>query len=219
MKKLSKRLETIISVIDECYAVVDVGTDHAWLPIELVRRGISKKVYAIDNKSGPLEKAKANVTSAGLLDNIECILEDGLQNFREDVDVAIIAGVGVQTIISILEHAYNLQNYKRLVLQPNYGMPLLRKWLSEHGWGIAREKILFERNAYYEIVVAVQMVQPLTIEEIEFGPILMLEKSDAFIDKYNEELRLITNLILTISDPKKKHELLDRANKIKKVLQ
>ncbi|MFA6739347.1 MAG: class I SAM-dependent methyltransferase [Bacilli bacterium] len=219
MKKLSKRLESLISVIQECNTIADIGTDHAWLPIELIRRGIASKVYAIDNKTGPLNKARDNIETAGVSEKIRCILSDGLSAFQEEVDAVIIAGVGVQTIISILENAHNLKDYKRLVLQPNYGMPLLRKWLSDHDWGIIKEKILFERGTYYEIIVAVQKTQSLDEDEIEFGPILMHEKSKVFCDKYNDEIRAIQDLIPSISDYNKREELNKKVDKIKKVLQ
>ena len=100
---ISKRLETIASMVPSGKVVFDVGSDHALLPCYLVENGISTKVYAGDNKKGPLESALKNISVHGLNDKIIPVLSDGLNEAREDVEVVIIAGMGYHTAIDIIE--------------------------------------------------------------------------------------------------------------------
>ena len=81
----------------------DIGTDHAFLPIMLVKDGTVPKAYACDITEGPLSIAKKNIAHEGLNDRIQPILSDGFTHVPYDVQCAVIAGMGCDTIISILE--------------------------------------------------------------------------------------------------------------------
>ena len=67
--KLSKRLETVASFVPKGSNIADIGTDHGYVPIYLVREGLAEHAVAMDVRKGPLERAKAHVAEAGQKQN------------------------------------------------------------------------------------------------------------------------------------------------------
>ena len=133
--------------------ICDVGTDHAFLPIYLVQNGIAEKAVAGDIRKGPLQSAVQNITKAGLQDKIRTVLSDGLQNVPPDglTDI-IIAGMGGETIIHILETCpFSLKN-SNLIFQPMTKAELLRKWLYEHGFEIQDETCVPDKKFLYAVM-------------------------------------------------------------------
>ena len=101
---LSIRLKTIVSMIEECDSVVDVGTDHGYVPIYLVKNGVIKTAIASDINRGPVEKARKNVHLNNVSEQISCRLGSGLSTVnRGEAQIAIIAGMGGNLIRDILE--------------------------------------------------------------------------------------------------------------------
>ncbi len=175
-----KRLETIATMIPKDCILADIGTDHAQLPIMLVKNNACKKVYACDAKKGPLAIAKENIASENLSDKIETILSDGFSNIPMDINVAVIAGMGYYTAEMILENAYDrLHLLNQIIVQINLDSPYMRKWINDHHFTIDDEKYISERNKDYEIISfsTKENSKELTEEEIFLGPILMKERS------------------------------------------
>ena len=142
-----KRLETILSFVEKGAIVADIGTDHAQLPILLVERNICNKVYACDEKKGPLSIAEENIKSNGLSDKIETILSDGFAHIPMDIDMAVIAGMGYYTAKMILENAQNrLHLLNKIIVQINVDSHLMRNWINENHYTILEEKYVNERN-------------------------------------------------------------------------
>jgi len=96
------RLQTILSRIEKCETLADIGTDHAYLPIEAVRAGLCERAIACDIVAGPLHIAKKNIRAAQLEHKIDVRLGDGLRPLREnEADCIVIAGMGGMNIIEI----------------------------------------------------------------------------------------------------------------------
>lgn len=110
--KLSKRLETIASFIPEGSKVADIGTDHGYIPIHLVQEGKATHAIAMDVRTGPLCRAQSHIAEAGLSDMIEVRLSDGLLKLEKDeADCVVIAGMGGELMIHILEEGRHLWDY------------------------------------------------------------------------------------------------------------
>ena len=93
--KLSERLNTVVSFVKPGSRVVDVGTDHGYVPIELAQRGIISHGLAMDVRKGPLERAKEHIRQYGLEDVIETRLSDGICQLQDhEADTVIVAGMG-----------------------------------------------------------------------------------------------------------------------------
>lgn len=151
---LSPRLRTCCNFIAPGDRVADVGTDHAYLGIWLLTQGLASFVIASDIRQGPLSAARANAQRFGCGDKMGFYLSDGVQSIPRDFDTLVIAGMGAQTMVHILEAAPWLTG-RRLVLQPQNKPQLLRKFLSAGGWRIREEALVRDGRFLYSVMEAV----------------------------------------------------------------
>ncbi|WP_335869394.1 tRNA (adenine(22)-N(1))-methyltransferase [Bacillus sp. 2205SS5-2] len=189
-EKLSKRLEKVASFIPHESRLVDIGSDHAYLPCYAVKAGIVNFAIAGEVVEGPYESAKHQVQQLRLENHIRVRLGSGLEVIsRGEVNVITIAGMGGTLISSILEEGKEkLVGNERLILQPNVSAISIRKWLMKNGWAVVKEEILEEENKIYEIVVAEKGDSyQLTEKELLLGPILIKENNDIFKKKWQQE--------------------------------
>lgn len=185
---LSKRLLTIAKLVDKNKVVYDVGSDHGLLPCFLLTNNICPKVYAVDNKKGPLDKAKENARRFNVEDRMICKLSSGIEDIENDVNIITIAGMGFYTVKEILE-GKDLSKYDKLIVQVNKDVDGLRRWISDNNYTILDEEVVFEDH-YYEIVVFnTKEYKKLSEEEIIFGPINLKKKSKTFKDYLEYKLK------------------------------
>ena len=187
---ISKRLELVASFVPQGAILLDVGSDHAYLPIELVERGQIEAAIAGEVVEGPFQSAVKNVEAHGLKEKIQVRLANGLAAFEEEdqVTVITIAGMGGRLIATILEEGLDkLSNIQRLILQPNNREDDLRIWLQDHGFQIVAESILEEAGKFYEILVVEAGQMKLSASDVRFGPFLSKEVSPVFVQKWQKE--------------------------------
>lgn len=150
MIPLSPRLLCCASMIKGDYAC-DIGTDHALLPIYLIKSGRCQRVLATDVKDGPLAAAKKSLARYQVTDCIQLCLSDGFQKVpNKGITDAIIAGMGGETIRDILKasEAKWLERGTNLVLQPMTRSEILRQWLAEHGFTVTKETAVKDVHLY-----------------------------------------------------------------------
>ena len=187
---ISKRLELVASFVPQGAILLDVGSDHAYLPIDLVERRRINSAIAGEVVEGPYQSAVKNVEAHGLREKIQVRLANGLTAFEEEdqVSVITIAGMGGRLISTILEEGLDkLANVERLILQPNNREDDLRIWLQDHGFQIISESILEEAGKFYEILVVEAGQMKLSASDIRFGPFLSKEVSPVFVQKWQKE--------------------------------
>ena len=172
---LSDRLLACCAFVRPGDRVADVGCDHGYLSIHLLQTGIASHVYASDVREGPLSSAKRNAADYGITEKIDFFLSDGVQSLPRDFDTLVCAGMGGDTMVSILSAAPWLQggNY-RLILQCQSKTPLLRRYLSENGWEIHRETVLRDGRFLYTVMEVLWNPETpkLTVGEWYFSPAL-----------------------------------------------
>ena len=194
MTLLSKRLQAVYQMVDTNTRVADIGSDHAYLPVELIEKKVSTYAIAGEVAPGPMSRSKEDVDKFGLSEQIDVRLGDGLAVIKEsdDIDTVTIAGMGGILIQSILTRATpeQLSNVKTLILQPNIGEPLVRHWLVENDFAIVDENIVEEDHHVYEIIKANKVDAPVALTEPEFlmGPVLMKKKTPTFVAKWQHKL-------------------------------
>ena len=151
--ELSKRLKMISSYVDKCDSLIDVGTDHGYIPIYLVKKGICNTSIASDINKGPIEKAKLNVRMEGLKDKISCRLGGGLKTVKEsEIESVIIAGMGGNLTRDILiEDMNKVKKFKFLILQPAQNPEVLREYLYKNNYEILAEDVCFDEGKFYEL--------------------------------------------------------------------
>ena len=177
---LSDRLLACCGFVHPGDRVADVGCDHGYLSIHLLQTGIASHVYASDVRQGPLSSAKRNAASYGVKDKIDFFLSDGVQSLPRDFDTLICAGMGADTMVSILTAAPWLQGGAyRLILQCQSKTPLLRQYLSETGWQIAAETVLRDGRFLYTVMEVIwnPSVPKLTVGQWYFPPALLKRKT------------------------------------------
>lgn len=151
--KLSSRLLACAELVQKGNVAADIGTDHGHLPIYLLENGICPRVLAADLREKPLDAARRNARLAGITENLEFYLSDGLARVPlEGVDTIICAGMGGDTIIEILRNAAALPDNVQLILQPQADAPRLRGFLGQKGYGIRREVFARDGNFVYTIM-------------------------------------------------------------------
>ncbi|MEJ9270528.1 tRNA (adenine(22)-N(1))-methyltransferase TrmK [Geobacillus stearothermophilus] len=202
--RLSKRLATVASFIPKGAVLADIGSDHAYLPGYACLHGYVSKAIAGEVADGPLRSAQQQVEKTGLSDRISVRKGDGLAVIAPgEVDCITIAGMGGSLITRILDEGKEkLVGVQRLILQPNIGAELIRRWLFDHGWELIAERILKEDGQIYEVLVAERgdARRPYRHLEAELllGPFLRRENSEVFREKWQRELlhwkRIIADL-------------------------
>lgn len=180
--ELPPRLRLIAGWVPEGAYLADVGTDHGYLPTWLRLRGTIRGAVASDLRSGPLERAKATGALYGV-DRIEYRLCSGLADIRPtEVDTIVIAGMGGETMLSILEAApWTADGQHTLLLQPQTHEELVRRYLADHGFAITREALVRDRGTIYTVMEARAGEMTLTPCEIWGGVKLM---GDPLADRY-----------------------------------
>lgn len=196
-----KRLKAISDFIYPYRRIADIGCDHGYLIKIAFDNNLIDYAYAIDNKIGPLNSSKNNLKD---YQNVAYFLSDGLDKVDESIECVIIAGMGGMLIISILEkNKDKLKNIKRLILQANRDEYLLRKYLVENGFYIQDEKIIKEDNKYYEIDCFKKGYEEYDFNDLYFGKILMKNKDDVFIEKWNNKYQKYKNIKAYSTDTEK----------------
>ena len=154
--KLDSRLMAIANLVRKDKIFADIGTDHAYLPVYLVEKGVIEKAIAADLRVGPLENAKLAVELYNYSDKIELRLSDGLDNFKEnEVEEIAVAGMGGLLISSFIERTNWLKHSDiHLILQPMTHIEELRKALFNNGFIIDNEVVAEDGDKLYIIISA-----------------------------------------------------------------
>lgn len=156
-----KRINAITSLIDPCENVIDVGSDHAYLAINLLKNDIAKFILNVDINKKPLQQGILNLTKANLLDKTMNIQNDGLKDLekndsiKKEYEYLVISGLGSHIIINILSHNNLLIN--NFILQTNKNEFILREWLYKNKFKIIKEIYIEENKIYYPIFHAIKI--------------------------------------------------------------
>ncbi len=148
---LDGRLASVMKFVRQGARFADVGTDHAYLPLALLRAGRIEHAVCSDINAGPLDSAKANAREAGLEDKMRFYLTDGAAALAgENLSDVAIAGMGGELIADIIDRAPFLRNENiRLILQPMSRQEHLRRFLWERGFEIEAEDYSYSQSKYY----------------------------------------------------------------------
>ena len=188
--ELSVRLEAVAKMVTKGNRVCDVGCDHGYISIYLVKNNIRPYVYAMDVNKGPLERAKEHILAYGYEERIETILSDGLIALDDrESDALVCAGMGGKLVNKILtEGMEKVKKMQELILQPQSEIHLVRAFLREQGFYIDREDMVFEDGKYYPMMhVLVHSDKKNEDNPVldKFGPMLLKEKNPILGDYLN----------------------------------
>lgn len=153
--KLSPRMQAIADMADGKVAA-DIGCDHAFVSINLIKEKGFEKVIAMDVRKGPLEIAAKNISLYDVEDKIDIRLSDGFEKLSEnEADTAIIAGMGGELMVDILKSGkIHTDNDIALILQPQSEPEKVRKYILDIGYKIHDEVMLIDDGKYYVVIRA-----------------------------------------------------------------
>ena len=150
---LSSRLLTCCNYVNQGDRVADIGCDHGYLGIHLLKTGVAQSIIAADINEQPLHSATVNALKFGVRDRMRFFLSNGAVSIPRDFDTMVCAGMGADTMISILTAAPWLRSEQyRLILQCQSKTPMLRRWLAEQGWRINRETLAKDGKFVYSVM-------------------------------------------------------------------
>ncbi|MFC5848463.1 tRNA (adenine(22)-N(1))-methyltransferase TrmK [Deinococcus petrolearius] len=194
---LDARLGAVLALVRaEVHA--DIGTDHARLPVALIRSGRARRCVAVDLNPGPLAQARRNVAGAGLAGRIEVRPGDGFAPLRPgEADSASLCGMGAATIRGVLERA-GVALPPRLVLQPNDSPEPLRVWAQARGYHLTAETLAAGYWLYPVLALeradgpdpAYAGLPPAAA--LRYGPLLLRAAGAALREQVEADLRRLT---------------------------
>ncbi len=225
---LSPRLKAIAEKVPQGSKVADIGTDHGFIPVYLVKNGVAPKVIASDISRNSLEKTKMLVKEQGFSDSIEVRLGSGLKVLKGgEVDTVIIAGMGGNLIKNILEESPDiLKDISRLILQPMSSQSKLRHWLIQNDFTIKDEELVLDNGRIYEIMLVEHGKQEQWNDiELEISPRL-IEKKHRLLEPFVlNKMAIMENVISKLKNSntenalKKRKDCEEKLKKYKEVYQ
>lgn len=225
---LSPRLKAIANLVPRCRSAADIGTDHGYVPLHLVKTGKIEYAIAADISPGSLNKAEELIHQHRMEDCMEARLGSGLSVLKPgEADTIIIAGMGGLLICDILEQGKAVaEKASTLILQPMVAQEELRRWLVSNNYCIVEEDLVREDNRIYEIIVAVPCPDPVKPERdiyYDIGWKLIESKHPLLEDFIEKKIRSLEGIINQLQAGKSEavarrmKELKDRLGQYKEV--
>lgn len=222
--ELSKRLYQVASAVTSGNRMVDIGTDHGYVPIYLLEKGISPFAIAMDVNKGPLERAKEHITEKGLSLKIATRLSDGLEKVEpEEVDSIVMAGMGGDLICRIMRcRPQFMAAGKEFILQPQSEWAKVRHFLEENDYNIIEERFLQEDGKYYVILKCQPGADPQIYEPVagldpeflyEYGPLLVRQQPAVWMEYLSKQLRKKKSIVRNIKNLQKTSEAAEQTAK------
>lgn len=196
--KINDRLKQIGDLVEANSFCLDIGCDHAFLDIYLVKKNKNIKAIASDIAEGPVKQAKENIKREGLEDKIEVRLGNGLDTYSDEIDTVIISGMGGRNMIGIFKNNMAvLKKIKTIIISPNNYQIDIKKFLTKNGFYIDDEELVKDKKFIYQIIKFKGGKKRYSKREYFFGPILLQKKGELFEEYYKRE-KLSREILVSI---------------------
>lgn len=196
--KINDRLKHIGDLVEANSFCLDIGCDHAFLDIYLVKQNKNIKAIASDIAEGPVKQARENIKREGLEDTIEVRLGNGLDTYSDEVNTVIIAGMGGRNMIGIFKNNMKvLKKIDTIIVSPNNYQIDVKKFLTKNGFYIDDEELVKEKKFIYQIIKFKRGRKHYTRKEFFFGPVLLKKKGNLFEEYYKRE-KLSREILISI---------------------
>lgn len=220
MPPLSPRLAAVARYVRRSHALIDVGTDHGYLPASLILDGVIERAAACDIGVGPLRNAEKTAEKYGIRDKLKLVLADGLDGVSpSDGSDISIAGMGGELIVSILSKCEWIYSPDiRLILQPMTHAEDVRRFLYSNGFYIIEESAVLDSGKYYTVICSEYAPGKETDElHIQFGFLPDGEAADAVREKQRNKLINKLSGARAVSDGDKIRYYTDLLNQYDKI--
>lgn len=209
---LSVRLKAVAELVSDGRCLADIGTDHAYIPIWLVKSGRISGAIAADVNRGPLQRALEHIRDNGLEDRIKLRLSDGFLALKPgEADSAVLAGMGGGLMIRILkEGARVVEHLEECILQPQSEIEKVRAFLLEEGFLFVREDMVEEEGKFYPMMKVIPPGQPNNRSEkciktwneteLRYGKLLLEERNQVLYDFLLREIRIKRGILSSLEN-------------------
>jgi len=221
---IGARLKTAADLVRQNSKVVDVGTDHAYLPAYLVLSGRVVSAIACDIGVGPLENASKTLAELGLTDKVELRLCDGLQGVSAlEADDVVICGMGGELIASIIDRAPWLKSSdKHIIMQPMSAVDDLRVFLADNGFAVEKEVLVKDAGRIYIVISTYYTGEKRSILP-EYKYVGNITASDnlgkEYLERQYKRIKKHADMLLNTDMPDERKRLLSVADAIKERLE
>lgn len=208
--ELSKRLTAVASLVTAGMKILDIGTDHGYIPIYLIEKKVITEAVALDVNAGPLERAVRNIRLHGLEDRISTRLSDGFMAvLPKEADAAVIAGMGGGLMIRILSEGVNVvAGLKECILQPQSEIEKVRAFLLEEGFLFIHEDMVKEDGKYYPMMKVVppgqhkrtEKKEAWNDEQLYYGKLLLESRHEVLREYLMHEFEIKEKILEELGD-------------------
>ena len=204
MVPISKRMKKIAEMVS-AKRVADIGCDHGFISIYLIKEKDVDHVFAMDINEGPLKRAYEHVNEYGLTNRIEVIKSDGAKAIKPgEADGAVIAGMGGRlTERIILDSIDVFQKMDEMILSPQSEIDHVRRFLIQNGFDILDEDMVLDESKFYVIIkCSYDASVKRQIDDVQalYGPVLIEKKHPVLIDYLNERLIKLEDIVKRIDE-------------------
>lgn len=210
---LSKRLLTVASLIREGSFIADVGSDHAQLPLFLLKTGRICGAETIENKKGPYSRMEKAVLASPFSSSIILSFSDGIASLDPKVDTVVIAGMGGREILKILQaHPEALKNVNALVIDAHSERESLFSALGNLGYRVTSEVFFYDMDIPYDVFRAEKTPDHFSYswKECLFGPLNIIQPSKDFLLYWGQEKKRLESLLKLEGLSAKNHTFYER---------
>lgn len=191
----------MLAALEPCELLADVGTDHGYVPIAAVTRGLAAAAIAADLRAAPLSVARRHVERAGVQDRVRLVQSDGLRGLVHlPIDAVVLAGMS-GTLIARLCGATPMPSLRQLVAQANTGARDLRAWAHESGWHLQGEQLVEEGGRFFTVCAfgradrGAYAVPGWTLADLfHVGPLLLARRDPAALRYYQMQCARVADL-------------------------
>jgi len=217
---LSPRLKIIAESIQGYNTVADIGSDHAYLPIYLIKNNQVKNAIATDVNKGPVEISKERLKSNKVDERVEVRHGDGLRVLQPgEAQVIVIAGMGGILIKDILDRDVEVaESAKLLILQPMRDSDKVRRWLLRHGFNIIDEELVKEQDKIYEVIWAKPGGEAKETADLMLIGEKLLEKKHPLAAEYISKKKEELERVLASLEGKEFESCRDRADECRSLI-
>lgn len=199
-----KRIDLLVDLVDEDKVVCDVGTDHGITALKIYENKNPKKLIATDISENSLKKLRDKLENLSY--DIITLVTDGIKDLATyHPEIIIISGMGGYLISKIIQEGIEVaKKADKLILQPNNSLSHLRKYLLKSGFEIVDDRISFEDDIYYDIIIAKFTGESVESYEkdyyYEYGYHLIKDKNPILKEKLIKEKENLLEIKSKIED-------------------
>ena len=173
--RADERLSLAAQLYEPCMVGADIGTDHAYLPVTLLQKGICRRMLLCDVSPSALAHAAATVSRFHLEDRTRLMLCDGLSGLAETEEpcgCVSVTGMGGQTMADILRRGQHSLRGAVLVLSAHTELNAVRQAVADIGYHLAREQLCEAAGRMYIVWRAEPGQADMSPEAIRRGELL-----------------------------------------------